>query len=81
MILINNLIWTVAMLSRALQTERIGLTAIVDAAPITLDNVTLPVANWVLELMDVKDEIEESTNIEKTSLPSKNKWLNPSSQC
>ena len=49
----------VVKLSRALQAERIDLTAItprVDATLNTLDNVTLPVANWVLELMDPKDE-------------------------
>ena len=55
----------VAKLSRALQAERIDLTAItplVDATLNTLD-VTLPAANWVLELMDAKDEIEEATDI------------------
>ena len=50
----------VVKLSRALQAERIDLTAIiplVDATLNTLDDVTLPAAKWVLELMDPKDEI------------------------
>ena len=59
-------------LQRALQAERIDLKAItllVDATLNTLDNVTLhvPATNWVLELMDTKDEIEEATNIEITT--------------
>ena len=60
----------VAKLSRALQAERIDLTAItplVDATLNTLDDVTLPAANWVLELMDAKDEIEEATDIKITT--------------
>ena len=43
----------VAKLSRVLQAERIDLTAstpLVDATLNTLDDVTLPAANWVLEL-------------------------------
>ena len=58
----------VAKLSRALQAERIDLTAItplVDATLNTLDNVTLPTAKWVLELMDAKDELEEANDIKK----------------
>ena len=60
----------VAKLSRALQAERIDLTAItplVDATLNTLDDVTLPAANWVLQLMDAKDEIEEATDIKITT--------------
>ena len=60
----------VAKLSRALQAERIDLTAItplVDATLKTLDDVTLPVANWVLELMDAKDEIQVAINTETTT--------------
>ena len=60
----------VAKLSKALQAEQIDLTAItplVDATLHTLDDVTLPAANWVLELMDVKGEIEEDTDIRITT--------------
>ena len=60
----------VAKLSRALRAERIDLTAItpmVDATLNTLDKVTLPAANWVLELMDERDDIEEATKIEITT--------------
>ena len=59
-----------ARLSRALQAERIDLTAItplVDTTLNTLVNITLPMINWVLELMDEKDEIEKATNIEITT--------------
>ena len=45
----------VAKLSRSLQAEKIDLTAIVslvDATLDTLDDATLPIANWVLELLD-----------------------------
>ncbi len=59
-----------AKLSRTLQTERIDLTAItplVDATLNTLDDAMLPAANWVLELMDAKNEIEEVTDITLTT--------------
>ena len=52
------------------QAERIDLTSItplVDSTLNTLDNVILPAAKWVSELMDAKDEIEEATNIEITT--------------
>ena len=57
----------VPKLSRVLQTERIDLTAITPLVDVTLNtlyNVILPVAKWISELMDAKDEIEEATNIE-----------------
>ena len=53
--LLNYVLPQVAKLSRALQTGRIDLTAntaLVDATLNTLDNVTLPAADWVLELID-----------------------------
>ena len=55
---------------------------LVDATLNTLNNVTLPVANWVLELMDAKGEIEEATNIEITteSITTFQEQV-PSSQC
>ena len=59
----------VGKLSRALQTERIDLTAIdplVDATLNALDAM-LPAANRVLELIDAKDEIEEATGIKITT--------------
>ena len=64
MYLLNYVLPQVAKLSRAFQEESIDLTAItplVDSTLNTLDNVTLPAANWVLELMDAKDEIEITT--------------------
>ena len=70
MYLLDYVLPQVAKLSRALQAERIDLTAITplaDATLNTLDDVTLPVANWVLELMFTKYEIEEVANIEITT--------------
>ena len=60
----------VAKLSRALQAWRIDLTAIIPLVDTTLnalDDTTLLAANWVLELMDAKDEIEEATDIKITT--------------
>ena len=57
----------VAKLSRALQAERIDLTAITPLVDATLSDVTLPAANWVLELMGAKDEIEEATDVKITT--------------
>ena len=60
----------VAKLSRSLQAEKIDLTAIsplVDATLDTLDDATLPTANWVLELLDAKDDLEAATDIKITT--------------
>ena len=55
----------VAKLSKCLQAEKIDLTAVaplVDATLNTLDDATLPAANWVLELLDAKDDLEAATD-------------------
>ena len=55
-----------AKLSRSLQAEKIDLTAIaplVDATLNTLDDAILPAANWVLESLDTKDDLEAATDI------------------
>ena len=60
----------VAKLSRSLQTEKIDLTVIarlVDATLNTLDDAILPAANWVLELLDAKDDLEAATDVEITT--------------
>ena len=60
----------VAKLSRSLQAEKIDLTAIaplVDATLNTLDDAILPAANWVLELLDTKDDLEVATDIKITT--------------
>ena len=60
----------VAMLSRSLQAEKIDLTAIapfVDATLNTLDDTILPAANWVLQLLDTKDDLEAATDIKITT--------------
>lgn len=60
----------VAKLSRSLQTEKIHLTVIVhlvDATLNMLDDAILPVANWVLELLDAKDDLEAATDVKITT--------------
>ena len=60
----------VAKLSRALQAEKTDLTAIthlVDATLHTLDDAILQAGNWVLELLDMKDDLEASTSITITT--------------
>ena len=57
----------VATLRRAVQEEKIDLTALVplvDATLHTLENAILPVANWVMELLDTNDDLEAATEIE-----------------
>ena len=56
----------VAKLSECLQTSTLDLTAIsslVDATLHTIDDALLPAANWVLELMDVREEMEVSIKV------------------
>lgn len=60
----------VAKLSRYLQTDKIDLTFIarlVDATLNTLDDAIIPAANWVLELLDAKDDLEAATDVEITT--------------
>ena len=59
----------VANLSKSLQAEKIYLTAIaplVDATLNTLDDAILPAANWVLELLDTKDDLDAAIDIKIT---------------
>ena len=59
-----------AKLSRSLQVEKIDVTAIaplVDATLNTLNDAILPAANWVLELLDTKDDLEATTDIKITT--------------
>ena len=58
----------VAKLSRTLQTEHMDLyviSSLVDATLHTLDTV-LPSANWVLELLDKREHLEEAAGIKVT---------------
>jgi hypothetical protein len=55
-----------AKLSRTLQTEHLDLSMIsslVNATLHTLDDTVLPSANWVLELLDEREPLEEATGI------------------
>ena len=57
-------------MNRSLQAEKIYLTAIaplVDVTLKTLDDVILPAANWVLELLDTKDDLEAAPDIKITT--------------
>ena len=60
----------VAKLSKALQTEQLDLSLIsslVDATVKSLDDAVLPVANWVLELLDDVDGLKDSTKVTITA--------------
>ena len=54
----------VAKLSKTLQIKQLDLSRIsslVDAVLISLDDATTPAANWVLELLDCKDDLQHAT--------------------
>ena len=60
----------VIKLSKCLQTEKLGLSIIsslVHATLHTIDEALLPATNWVLELMDAREEIERATGVKVTS--------------
>ena len=60
--MLDNVLPQVAKLSRTLQTEHLDLSVIsslVDATLHTLDDTVLPSANWVLELLDKREHLEE----------------------
>ena len=70
MYLLDYVLQQVARLSRCLQAEKIDSTAIaslVDATLSTLDDATLPAANWVLELFDANDDLDAATDIKITT--------------
>ena len=56
----------VSKLSKSLQTEKLDLSVIsgiVHATLHTLEDAVLPAANWVLQLLDIKDEMETTIDI------------------
>ena len=68
-------------LSKCLQTEKLHLSIIsslVHASLHTIAEALLPAANWVLELMDAREEIERATGVKVTSAniaSSRKEWL------
>ena len=67
--LLNYALPQVAKLSKTLQAEKLDLTIIsslVDATLHTLDDALLPAANWVQELLDIKESLEEVADIKIT---------------
>ena len=59
----------VAKLSKTLQAERLDLTvvsALVESVLHSLDDALLPTANWVLELIDAHDQLDDATGIKVT---------------
>ena len=65
----------VSKLSKSLQTEKLDLSVIsgiVDATLHTPEDAVLPAANWVLQLQDIKDEIETTIGIKFNYLGIKN---------
>ena len=62
--LLDDTLPTVAKLSKTLQTKQLDLTmnfSLVDAVLKTLDDAVTPAANWILELMDVRDDLQRIT--------------------
>ena len=62
MYLLDYILPQVAKLSRTLQTEQLDLSMIsslVNATLHTLDDSALPSANWVLELLDDREQLED----------------------
>ena len=61
----------VAKLSHALQTKHLDLSLISSLLDVTLnslDDALLPLANWVLQLQDAREELKAATGIEVTHL-------------
>ena len=70
MYLLDFVLPQVAKLSKCLQTEKLDLTTIsglVDSTLLTLYDALLPAANWVLELLDARDELQATTKIKINS--------------
>ena len=60
----------VSKLSKSLQTEKLDLSissSLVDATLHTLEDVLQPVAKWVLDLQEVKEEMDITVGIKFTS--------------
>ena len=60
----------VAKLSKTLQSETLEIIAIsglVDAVLHSLDDAVLPTANWVLGLLDFREDVEEATSLKITT--------------
>ena len=56
----------VAKLSKTLQTKQLDLSmvsSLVDAVLLSLDDAISPAANWVLELLDSKDDLGQETGV------------------
>jgi hypothetical protein len=73
MYLLDFVLPQVAKLSRCLQAEKLDLTAIsglVDSTLQTLDDALLPAANWVLELLDAQDKLQDIATIDSESITS-----------
>ena len=69
MYMLDNVLPQVAKLSSTLQTEHLDLpviSSLVDATLHTLDDTVLPSANWVLELLDKREHLEEAAGIKVT---------------
>ena len=59
----------VAKLSKTLQAKKLDLTvvsALVESVLHSLDDALLPTANWVLELIDAHDQLDDATGIKVT---------------
>ena len=82
MYLLDFVLPQVAKLSKFLSIEKLDLTAIsdlVDSTLLTLDDALLPIANWVLELLDavMSFKLPQKSKLTLNQSPSfKKMWLN-----
>ncbi len=70
LVLLDFVLPLVIKLSKCLQTEKLHLSItsnLVHATLHTIAEALLPAANWVLELMDAREEIERATGVKVTS--------------
>ena len=68
--LLDYVVPQVAKLSKTLQSEKLDLTVIsslVEATLYSLDDALSPAANWVLELQDMKESLEEAMGVNITT--------------
>ena len=79
MYLLDFVLPQVAKLSKCLKLDLTAISGLVDSTLLTLDDALLPAANWVLELLDARDElqVQKSKLTLNQSPPFKKMWLNP----
>ena len=68
MYLLDYVLLQVEKLSKTLKSEKLDLTVISSLVSVcSLDNCLSPAANWVLELQDIKESLEEAMGVNITT--------------